>query len=163
LEQIQVQKGENLLKEGDISNNFYYINKGLFRTYIQVHEKEANTEFFLENSFAGAFTSYLTGMKTKLNIQSLEDSIVTVFPKDYIINLCEHSPSWLGLEKHIFENEFMKKCKRESDLLLINTKERYLNFLHEYPYIEERVQGYHIASFLGVKAESLSRIRSSKI
>lgn len=162
LDQFTVYKGDVLVTPGDTANSIYFIHKGLFRTFIQLIDKESNTEFFLENSFAGAFTSYLTEKKTILTIQSLEDSVVTSIPKKWLASQCEKNPKWLNLEKYIFENEFIKKCSRESDLLLLSSKERYLKFLNEYPNIEERIQGYHIASFLGIKAESLSRIRSTK-
>ena len=56
---------------------------------------------------------------------------------------------------------FIIKEKRESELLLNNAQERYLQFLEDYPDLENRISQYHIASYLNIAPESLSRIRAN--
>lgn len=111
----------------------------------------------------GAFTSYLTQQKTVLNIESIEKSIFIEIPKTHLEDLYSQNPKWYALGKHIFQEEFMKKCKRESSFLKSSAKERYLDFLVQYPNIDNRVPLFHIASYLGIQPESLSRIRTGKL
>jgi hypothetical protein len=80
--------------------------------------------------------------------------------KELLEEMYKRNPLWLSVGKYIFEEEFIKKCRRESSLLQQTARERYLSFLEEYPYIEERVPLFHIASYLGLQPETLSRIRS---
>ncbi|UII34679.1 Crp/Fnr family transcriptional regulator [Fulvivirga ulvae] len=159
----QVAKSDFLIKAGDRCPNIYFVNEGIFRTFLEVEDREMNTEFFFENSFAGAFTSFLLETPTSLNIQALEPAMVTVIPKTLLEGYCKTNPCWYALGKHIFEQEFIKKCRRESEFLQLSARERYLNLIDQYPQVEDRIAGYHIASFLGIQAESLSRIRSGKL
>lgn len=159
----QVAKSDFLTKAGDRCPNIYFVNEGVFRTFLEVEDREMNTEFFFENSFAGAFTSFLLDTPTSLNIQALEPAMVTVIPKTLLEEYYKTNPCWYALGKHIFEQEFIKKCRRESEFLQLSARERYLNLIDQYPQIEDRIPGYHIASFLGIQAESLSRIRSGKL
>lgn len=160
---LHIAKSGFLVKAGDSCHSIFFINQGAFRTFLYAEDKEVNTEFFFENSFAGAFTSFLLDTNTSLNIQALEPAVVTVIPKPLLEDLYKMNPCWYGLGKYIFEQEFIKKCQRESEFLQLTAKERYLSLLDRYPKIEDRVPGYHIASFLGIHPESLSRIRSGKL
>lgn len=153
-------KGQHVIQEGNTCDFIVFIDRGILRTYLNVEDKEINTEFFIENSFAGAFTSFLLQTPTSLNIQTLEDASLIFISRSVLNEVYARDASWLGLGKYIFEVEFIKKCKRESSLLQQNAKERYLTLLEEYPGIEDRVPQFHIASYLGIQPESLSRIRS---
>jgi CRP-like cAMP-binding protein len=163
LDQQQLRKDEILLKEGDTCDFIAYVNKGALRTYLVKDGKEVNTEFFLEGSFAGAFTSFLMHQKTKLMIQALEDSSLFLISKALLQELYERNATWYAFGKYIFEQEFIKKCRRESSFLQDDALARYLTLLDQYPHIEEKVSLYHIASYLGIKPETLSRIRSGKL
>ncbi|ELR72897.1 cAMP-binding protein [Fulvivirga imtechensis AK7] len=159
----QMAKSDLLVREGETCNSIFFVNSGVFRSFLWADDVEVNTEFFFENSFAGAFTSFLLERKTVLNIQALEEATVTEIPKATLEALYQRDPAWYALGKYIFEREFIKKCQRESDFLKLSAKERYLSLVQQHPQIEERIPGYHIASFLGIKPESLSRIRSGRL
>ena len=159
----EVAKGAHILQAGDVCDFICFVHRGLLRTYLMVDEQEMNTEFFQANTFAGAFTSFLLNTKTSLNIQALEPSTLLYISRKSLDQLYTRDPRWLALGKHIFEVEFIKKCKRESSLLQESARERYLTLLRDFPGIEARVPLFHIASYLGIKPESLSRIRSSPI
>jgi CRP/FNR family transcriptional regulator, anaerobic regulatory protein len=163
IEVKEVAKGAHIIQGGDVCDFICFVDKGLLRTYLMVDDQEINTEFFHENTFAAAYTSFLLNTKTALNIQALELSTLLYISKQNIEVLYTRDPRWLALGKHIFEREFIKKCKRESSLLQESAKERYLTLLRDVPGIETRVPLFHIASYLGIKPESLSRIRSAPI
>lgn len=159
----EIDVNELLVKEGEISTKIYYVVSGLFRTYLNHDGVKINTEFFFEDSFMSAFTSYLTQQKTTLNIESIERSIIIEIPKAHLEDLYIQNPKWYSLGKRIFEEEFIKKCRRESSFLKNSAKERYLDLIVQYPQIEGRVALFHIASYLGIQPETLSRIRSGKL
>ena len=67
------------------------------------------------------------------------------------------------LMKYIADTLFIKKCRKETSLLMDDALERYKLLLRTYPHIEQHVSQYHIASYLGIKPESLSRLKSLNI
>lgn len=158
----EVSKGQLLIQQGAIADSLYFVNKGLFRTYLISNGNEINTEFFFENSFMSAFTSFLLHKPTSLNIEALKDASLLVISKNTLEDMYAVSPLWFAIGKHIFENEFVKKCRRESSFLQQNATERYLTLLQQYPLLEASVSLSHIASYLGIKPETLSRIRAGK-
>ncbi len=70
------------------------------------------------------------------------------------------NPVYYKLGKFISDSLFLKKCKRETSLLMDSTNDKYKFLLDLYPQIEQVVPQYHIASYLGIKPESLSRMKS---
>lgn len=158
-----IGKDEHIIKTGKYCDFIGYVQKGLLRSYIITDDQEVNNDFYFENDFLSAFTSFVTGNVTSWNIQALEDAVVYSIPKKTLETLYGQNPAWLAFGKFIFEKEFIKKCKREASFLRDDAKIRYLNLLELHPSIGERVPLFHIASYLGIKPETLSRIRSSKM
>ncbi|MGS2764399.1 Crp/Fnr family transcriptional regulator [Sinomicrobium sp. M5D2P9] len=152
-----------LIKENTSVSDFYFLQKGTVRSFYTKDHKEINTEFFFENSFLTAWTSFITGEKTKLNFQCLEDCEMVTIPKTAIDRLLNLDNKWYGLTHKILEEEFIKKCRRESSFLLHDATERYFYFLSRFPQAENRIPLFHIASYLGISPETLSRIRTKRI
>lgn len=82
-----------------------------------------------------------------------------VISKDDIDKLSQQIPEWNTLGLRFFEKLFLKKEKRNASLLLTSAKDRYLAIINETPQLVERVPLYYIAQYIGIKPESLSRIR----
>ncbi|MCJ7932658.1 MAG: Crp/Fnr family transcriptional regulator [Chryseobacterium sp.] len=160
---VTLNKESLLIKENMIANDLFFIDRGLIRSFYHKDYREINTEFFFENDFFTALTSFLTGEKTRLNFQCLEPSEIIVIPKALIDNLLLQDQKWHLLLNRILKKEFIKKCRRESSFLLCDSNERYLSFLEQFPLSESRIPLFHIASYLGISPETLSRIRSKKI
>ena len=157
-----LKKGDYLISEGETCSSVYFIHKGLLRAYLNLDAKEAISEFFFEGGFAGTFTAFSLKQVTRLNVQALEDSVLVEFQEEWLEYHYKKAPSWLGLGKYIFEEAFVKKCQRESSFLSHSATQRYFFLIDQYPSIEERVSLHQIASYLGIRPESLSRIRSGK-
>jgi CRP-like cAMP-binding protein len=160
---LELKSGDSIIKENTTANDLFFLQKGLVRSFYFKDYKEINTEFFFENNFLTALTSYLTGEKTKLNFHCIEDCEIMAIPKRLIDQLLSEDNKWYRLTHKILENEFIKKCRRESSFLLHDSAERYFYFLTLFPKAEERIPLFHIASYLGISPETLSRIRSRKI
>jgi CRP-like cAMP-binding protein len=163
LDQISISSGTLLIQEDQICDSIYFVEQGLLRTFLNIDEKQVNTEFFFNGEFAAAFTSFSLQKITSLNIEALEDTRLLVISRELLEEIYNIDPRWLAFGKFLFEREFIKKCQRESSFLKDNAKQRYLKLIAHYPMIEERISLKHIASYLGIQPETLSRIRSGKM
>jgi CRP-like cAMP-binding protein len=94
-------------------------------------------------------------------IEALEDSEILIIPYDKWKLLLEKDTFWIKLLLKFVEKGFKTKEKRERELLLLNAETRYLNFLKEFPDLENRISQSIIASYLGIQPESLSRIKKN--
>lgn len=156
-----VPKGHRVVRPGQVGDFLCYVEAGALRTYLTLDEREVNTEFFLEDSFAGTYTSFLLGTPTALTLEALEACSLVYVTKAAFDQACDRNPAWLALGKQLVEAEFVKKCRRETAFLQDSAARRYQALLREHPHLEARIPLFHIASYLGIQPESLSRIRSS--
>lgn len=160
LTKSQFEKKEFLIREGETCSFIGFLESGVLRSYILQDSIEFNVDFYLSGSFVSSYTSFLTQTPSVGDIQALSDSVV------YILNLSDYNsllkvnPEFHKLGKYISDSLFIKKCKRETSLLMDSANNRYKFLLKLYPQIEQLVPQYHIASYLGIKPESLSRIKS---
>lgn len=154
-----LKKKEHLISEGTVCDFIGFVSSGTLRSYLRTAEDEINNDFYFENDFVSAYTSFLTKMPTNCNIQALTNSTIHYISRERFNNLIEQDNSFLKLSKYISDINFIRKCKRETSFLKHSASERLEKLPSIYPGIEQRVSQYHIASYLGVKPESLSRIK----
>lgn len=152
-------KGSFFLSEGNISHEIGYINKGSFRIYYLLNEKEVNTNFFFEKEFVVDYKSFLLQRPSKYYIQALEDTELATFPRVELLNAYDTSHSWERFGRIIAEKLYVDATERGEEFLFLTGEQRYKNLLKDRPKIFERVPLYHIASYLGIERESLSRLR----
>jgi len=154
-----LKKKEFLIQEGSVCDFIGVVNSGKLRSYVQNDGVEYNNDFYLENSFVTAYTSYLTQSPTNCNIEALAETEIYYITFKRFNKLIEEDFAFLKLAKYISDLFFIRKCRRETSFLKNSAAER-LNLLYKtYPGIEQQVYQYHIASYLGIKPESLSRIK----
>ncbi|WP_456312368.1 Crp/Fnr family transcriptional regulator [Pseudomonas shirazensis] len=154
-----IQKKEFLIQEGSVCDFIAIVISGTLRSYVQNNDGEFNNDFYLENSFMSAYTSFLTQMPTNCNIEALTDVEICYITHKQFHALIEKDTNYLRLAKYISDNYFIRKCKRETSFLKNSAAERFEMIKKLYPNIEQKVPQYHIASYLGIKPESLSRIK----
>ena len=157
---VEVKKGSILLKPGDFVKEHYYILDGCLRAFhIDSHGKEHTVQFGIKDWWISDYTAFFTGSKSIMTIEALKDAIlyrISEEDKEYLyaqIPKIEHFFR-IKLEKAFaaFQGRILRNLSQ-------NATERYLNFIEAYPNIEKCVKNYHIASYLGITTESLSRIR----
>ncbi len=156
----EIKKGDFLLKEGTICNQIAYIEKGLFRTYFLKDGNEVNTCFCVEDSITLSHKSFVNRVASTEYIQAIEDAKVVTLSYEHIMKLYQLAHSWQSLSNVLTAKECMRLSERVKALSFETAKEKYLQLLENQPEIIQRVAIQHIASYLGVSRETLSRIRS---
>lgn len=138
------------------------VQKGLFRYLYTDQAGNGFTKSFMpERNFISSYSAMVQKRPSYFSIEALEDSTVLEIKYENWLLLREGHRCWDRLLLGILEKGFMAKEKRERELLLLDAETRYRNFLLEYPALEKRVKQHLIASYLGIKPESLSRIRKN--
>lgn len=157
-----IKKDDFFLRAGDIPRYIGYVESGLLRLYYtDVNGIEIDKHFCFENTLAISYSAFLLREGSKLSIQALEDTRLLVIDYSAYLKILNSDIGWQVAARKLAEALFILKEKRESELLQNTAQERYLRFLQDYPNLEQRLSQYHIASYLGITPESLSRIRSS--
>ena len=155
----RLRKHELLLREGDVCRAVTFVNAGCLRLFYNVEGVENNVQFFCENAWHTDYQSFLTGRPTSENLQALEAGEVVQFHRPDLEQLYLRHPVFERLGRISAENAFMSLGTRNAMLTNQPPEERYRRLAHDRPELLQRVPQYHIASFLGIKPETLSRIR----
>ena len=146
-------------KEGDYVSEACFVVKGCFR-YFNTNENgyERNTHFAMDNWWFGDVNSILNDKPAKQSSQALEDSTVLCFIKEDYKNLIENCVGFRRFTRMKRDRSYEATVKRLAD---INrpAEVRYENLIKKYPDALMRIPLYHIASYLGITPESLSRLR----
>lgn len=158
-----IQKGQYLLHSGQSCEQIYYCEHGLFRMF---YENEDGTEhiksFVTEEQFFADYRSFLTNTPSSLSIQALEDSRYALFSKQTVEQLYERHICWERFGRRLAESLFIRKSKKERELVELSAEERYRLFLQQHSGLESRIPQYQIAAFLAISPVSLSRIRKKQ-
>ena len=155
----EIKKGDFFLADGQVCKHAGFIVKGLVRYYINHDGEEKTYEFGQENNFVCNYESFLPQIPSTKIIQALEDcEILQMSYTD--LQLFYQSVS--GAERFgrlVIEQVFVQLLQALSSLYTDTPENRYKKLLKEHPDLLQRVSQYHIASYVGVKPQSLSRIR----
>jgi CRP-like cAMP-binding protein len=153
------KKGEYLLKEGQISANTYFVLEGCIREYILLDGEEKTTNFFSEEQWAISLNSLSPKKKTSQNWVCMEDTTVVVGNEQQAQELFERFPRFETISRTIMENAFAEQKEALTSYYTDTPEQRYLKLLKSRPELVQRIPQYYLASYIGVKPESLSRIR----
>ncbi|WP_281631474.1 Crp/Fnr family transcriptional regulator [Flavobacterium luteolum] len=162
-DEVSLKKNQYFATEGEFSSKLAYISSGVMRAFYRDKSgKEYNKTFFTSASFVAAYSSITSGEKNLINIQCLADCILLVADFKQISSLYPKYPKIESLARIIAEYKFSIKEKREIELVTLEASERYEIFKNEHPGLENLISQYHIASYLGISATQLSRIRAKR-
>ena len=157
---VQFNKGDVILGVGEPMKKCYLILNGIIRSYYLDIEGIDVTKFFSQEYTLCASDSMIINEKNSTQgYEALEDVTALEFDakvlKDYMLSI----PKLKDLYIQSLEKTVIYKMYRESSFQLESATERYIDFKHQYPRLEERVNQTYIASYLGITPVSLSRIR----
>jgi CRP/FNR family transcriptional regulator, anaerobic regulatory protein len=153
------KKGSVLLKIGDECKFMYFIISGSIRMFCYKKENEETYDFGFENDFAVDYRSFLTAQPATLGIEALEDLIFVSIKKEALLKLNKTSVKMREFSKIMTEIVYIYLDERLQSILYDEPIERYKKLLEKQPELLQRVPLQYIASYLGVRPETLSRFR----
>jgi CRP-like cAMP-binding protein len=162
-EYLQIEKifkEEYLVREGQICKKIAYINEGLFRIFNSKDGIEINTCFCMENSITTSFNSFVNQIPSIESVQALENSVLVTLSSGNLTKLQNVSAIWQKIRQLLTERECLRLSDRANSISFESALEKYENLLKYQPEIIQRVSIQHIASYIGISRETLSRIRS---
>jgi CRP-like cAMP-binding protein len=152
-------KNEILLYPDKSVNTLFFLKKGLLRGYRLIDGNDVTHHFFLENWWATDYQAYITGNPGELYVETLTDTTVYSFNKADLDQLYNTHPKFNQIARWLGENSYLTMVERFKDFQLKELKERYLHLINANPALFNLVPQKHIASYLGVTPQSLSRIK----
>lgn len=156
----KIRKRQYLLQAGDISHYENFIIKGCLRAYtVDEQGGEHIIMFGMEGWWISDLYSFLTTTPATQNIDALEDSEVFSIERADLESLYERVPKFNKFFLKLLQNAFVAHQRRILASISQTAEEQYNDFIAKYPSIEQRVPQHQIASYLGLSAETISRIR----
>lgn len=151
------QRKSIIFKNGDTNTRHYFIAEGLVRIYvIDQHGREFNVLFAKENQIIGDLTSPLP---TQFFLETIDPCVVYSTSNLQIEKLNEMLVSLVNVEgMDILKKSYIFLQRRLVSILTKNAEDNYLEFTEKHPELVQRLPQYHIASYLGVSPEFLSKI-----
>lgn len=156
----RVKKGVLLLREGQFINTSYYLFKGCIREYYLKDGEEKTVAFYTTGDIIMDGGSILNNARSSVNWECVCESIVSVFRASVEKEMYKRFPRLESLCRIETEKQYSNYKNAVNTYLSSSPEERYENLVKTRPEIFQLVPLYHIASYLGVKPESLSRIRN---
>lgn len=154
-----VKKGTVLLRQGQVSDESYFVLKGCLRKYYVMEGEDKTTAFFTELE---ALTPNCVQTKTPSEyfVGCIEDSILIVSTNEMEEEMNSRFPKFESLCR-VLSEKLLARHQLDFDAFKTSTPEqRYLNVLQNRPDLIQRVPQHQLASFLGIKPQSLSRLRA---
>jgi CRP-like cAMP-binding protein len=155
----KLNRREMLVAAGTTYNFIGFVNSGILRSFVTRNEEECNTDFYFQHYFVSAYSSFITQTPTEHSIEAITPCEIFCLSHQQYEDLIKEDVEWLRFGKYIAEFFLIRKCQRELSFLKMTAFERMEAMLKQYPDIEQLIPQYHIASYLGIKPESLSRIK----
>lgn len=152
-------KNELLLSAGETSQTFFYIFDGCIRLYYMNGIEEKTAFFYFENMFVSSYESFIRQKPAKHSLQTIEQTTVAEISVELAYQLLEVSPKFEFLARVMMEEELIVCQEIISSFVTLNAEQRYLKLLETNAPLLQRIPQYHLATYLGVTPETLSRIR----
>lgn len=160
---LEVQNGEEIVKEGQYADKAYFIIKGCARAYYLKDGKDITDWFAFDNDFISSINSFYLDIPSPHYIEVLEPSVLLEISKKHIDSLSNKYPEFDKLEKLVVIKTMLRLQQRIVSVQFETASQKYINLLTIRPDIIQRVPLTHIASYLGITLETLSRIRKERI
>ena len=161
--EIALSKGEVLIRQGQVVKRTFFVTAGCLRSYcIDKNGKEHTLLFAIKDWWISDYIAIHTDEFSTLNVECLTESKVIEFNAKELDGIHARFPEFESYQRHNLERHVVSLHKRILNQLQLSALERYDLFLKQYPDIEQFTRNYHIASYLGITQQSLSRIRVEK-
>lgn len=156
----ELEKGEILLNEGQVSRHMVFVGKGMLRQFYYKNGKDVTEHFSYEGCILMCIESLLKQEPTRLMAEALEPSVAYLLPYDTLQKLVDQSKEINMFYRKVLEYSLIVSQIKADSWRFETARERYNLLLQHHPEIIKRAPLSHIASYLLMTPETLSRVRS---
>jgi CRP/FNR family transcriptional regulator, anaerobic regulatory protein len=161
-EPISYSKNQIIEEQDKLGEHLYFINSGFMRLFYYDENGDENTTFFTNyGGFIASFLSFVQGVNAKENVECITDCDLLRIKKTDLRTLIDSSENFKQFSLLIFEKAMASSEIRANDLATLSAEQRYKKLLETQPEVLQNAPIQYIASFLGIKPQSLSRIRKN--
>jgi len=155
-----IPRNELYLKQGDIQRKLAFVSEGLLRIYyINSKGNEITVGFSNENVFSTDYSAFVKQMPSNYNIKSVEPSVIIELDFEHIQEGYDLYKNYERFGRLITEKILNQRQKKLESFLFDTAEQRYTDFINDFPHLFNRISITHLASFIGVERQSLTRIR----
>lgn len=157
---LSLNKKDFFVKENEICKHIGIVEQGSLISFFENEKIEKRINgIYIPKSIITSYRSFLTQTPSEGFIQAFTASNIRIISYEKYLKL-QGDKEWLTFFKKIGEELFINKCKKETSLILLSAKERYNQLIEENPFIEQIFPQHIIASYLNIRPETLSRLKS---
>ena len=159
---IELAEKEFLLRENQLSDDYFYLESGLMRTFLyDLQGNEITIDFFIEDNIVFEVTSFFNRIRSEANIQAITHCSGFRISYDELNTLFHNKPAFRDFGRAILVKKFIASQKRNYGMINKTAVERYQDLLVTRPKILKYSPLKYIASYLGVTDSTLSRLRKN--
>ena len=159
---LTLAKETVIVKEGDFADKTYFIAEGCAMAFYIKDGKDITDWFAFENDFISSINSFFLNIPSPHYIEVLEKSTLLQISRANINLLSKEYPEFDQLTKLVITKTMLQQQQRIASMQFETAQMKYENLLKIRPNITQRVALKHIASYIGITLETLSRIRNPK-
>lgn len=153
------EKGAMIQEAGQVADAFFYNIDGFVRLFYWKNGEERTAYFYPKGTFVSAYESFVKQEPSRINLQTAEDTQLAIISAQAAQKLLKYSSKFEVISRVVMEDELIAHQNMIEGLLTLSAEERYQNLIESNPSLLSRVPQHHIASYIGVKPESFSRIK----
>jgi len=157
---ITLQRNEFLKVNGSVDTNLYFLESGSLRIFVLDEYEEQIIRLAYQNDLIAALDSFITGKPSEFYIQAIKKTSLRVISKHRFLEVINKDHTYLQMWIRILELLVLQQVEREKDILTASPRERYQRVLKRSPRLFQEIPEKHIANYLRMSPETLSRLKS---
>ena len=161
---ILLENKNQFVSEGKVCRNLYFVDAGATHTFITDKKGEAHTvQFGFEGYWIGDMYSFFSGNPAIFNVETLEPATLFAMKHIDFEKACSQILKFENFFRILVQNGYLSSLQRIAKSFSEDAEQRYLSLIKNHPDLPKRVPQYLVASYLGIKPQSLSRIRQNLV
>jgi len=159
---LRVEKGKHLITQGTMVQNLYFVLNGYCRAYHDTPEgEEITTNIAAPGEFVTAFEGFINSCESKESVQCITRCDVLVITKERHDSLYDQITNWSVYCRGVYEFHILKLAERLAMMQNLSAADRYEKLLSTQPGLAQNAAIKYLASYLGIRPQSLSRLRKA--
>lgn len=160
---LKISRNKYLLCEGEVCNALYYVQQGCIRTFFVNKEGvEKTSSVMLENDFGTAWTSFISRQPSLQFIEAAENTRLLTISYSEFHRKINADNFWKEFYLKCLELTYLNQSRKIEALMVLDAKQRYQKLLKGNPRLIQKLSNKIVASFLDMREETLSRVKSKK-